>query len=282
MPEKCAACFEEEVRPWDETCPVCGEAVPETPNVRAATQQEEREALHRRYLDAVSEIDPPTVAEFEAAIHSARPVINRSESFVLAFINDENGLYVSFYKQVDAGVRRPEESEIDTERRMADQRLFPNYFEKICFGALSIDSRGVPSYGDCALVFREQAIRKRATLFEENSLDFCRRHQFASVPPGYRANWQQKGKLAVAKLKERLKCKIRAEDFAEILLPRSPKGSQRDFLEVHIYGVLHRKAVERIALQKSGKKPTRADKILQRKIDEVVQMAGLSVIVDFV
>ena len=219
MAEKCAACLEEEIRAWDETCPVCGEAVAEPPNVRAAAQKEELEALHRRYLDAISEIAPPTVTEFEAAMQSARPVINRSENRAMAFINDENGLYVSFYREVDAGVRRPEESETDTERRMADQRVFPNYFEKICFGALTIDGRGVPGYGNCALVFREQAIRKRATVFEENSLDFCRRLKFASVPPGHRANWQEKGKLAIAKLKEKLKGNVRAEDFAGILLP---------------------------------------------------------------
>ncbi len=281
MAEKCAECLEEEIRPWDEKCPVCGEVVPETPNVRAAGQQEEREALHRRYVDARSEIEPATATEFETAIQSARLVINRSESAVMTFMNNENGLYVSFYTEVDAGSRRPEESETDTERQMADPRVFPNYFKKICFGALSIDGRGVPDYGDCTLVFREQPIRKRATVFEENSLDFCRRRHFAPIPPGYRANWQDKNELAVAKLKEKLKGSVRREDFAEILLPRTPKGSKRDFVEVHIYGVLHRKAVERVVLKKSGKQPRRADKLLGRRIEEVVAQAKLSVIVDF-
>jgi hypothetical protein len=92
---------------------------------------------------------------------------------------------------------------IDRERLLADDLLFPGYKQEIRFGALSLDGLGVTDYGSCSIVLKNLAISDRATVFEENSLDFCRSRKLgvgSPVPPGYRSVWDERDLLGCAKL----------------------------------------------------------------------------------
>ena len=59
-------------------------------------------------------------------------------------------------------------------------RVFPSYNHEIGFAALSLDGKGVLSYGRCSLVLKSIAIARRATVFWENTVEFCNRVWFLS------------------------------------------------------------------------------------------------------
>ena len=175
---------------------------------------------------------------------------------------------------VGVGARRPEKSVIDRERLIADDLLFPHYKDKIRFAALSSDGIGVTDYGSCSLVLKTLAISDRATVFEENSLEFCRTRGLGvgrPVPPGHRAVWEERELLGCAKLSARLNPSTPDSFFPGLL------KSGKDFIEVHIYGALHRGSLERIVLNRPPKGP---DKVLLKAIRGIVKKDRLAIIVE--
>ncbi len=120
-------------------------------------------------------------------------------------------------------------------------------------------------YGGLTIVLSEVSIRSRATVFEKNTMQFCREHGVIAgeaAPLGYRAEWADKGTLAVAKLHAKILPDTSKDKFPGILMDRSG-ATTADFVEVHIYGPIHRRAFTRVL----GKEPTRrADKVLLNSI----------------
>jgi hypothetical protein len=172
--------------------------------------------------------------------------MSRRDKVALSLLENENRLWRSFYDQVDSGERRPEDTRVEDERSLADERLFPKYRREICFAALSLNGLGPAYYGTCSATFDEKLIAHRASVFEENSLDFVRRRRFSPVPPGFRAVWPLRGKLAGAKLGEKIIAGLRSIQFEELLMSQNPKDRNPDFIEAHIYGPLHGSAISEI------------------------------------
>ena len=168
----CSNC-ETEIREFERICPACGKDLG-LPNVRVAKEAREKTALVKRYEDAGLKSSTDVLLRFQAALRLSAAVICRSISNTMQLISSDNELYASFYELVGVGARRPEKSVIDRERLIADDLLFPHYKDKIRFAALSSDGIGVTDYGSCSLVLKTLAISDRATVFEENSLEFCR------------------------------------------------------------------------------------------------------------
>ena len=185
-----------------------------------------------------------------AAVRNSRAVIGRSLHQVMALVSSDNELYASFYGQRRAGARRAEDTAVERERLIADNLLFPHYHEEIRFAALSLTNEGVRYYGPCSIVLSEIALRNRTTVFEKNSVEFCREHRLgveAPLPPGYRAVWDARDKLAAAKLHGQLKPDDMERDFQRLLLSNDQQACA-DFVEVHIYGPLHRRAIASITV----------------------------------
>jgi hypothetical protein len=121
--------------------------------------------------------------------------------------------------------------------------LFPEYSKKIVFAALSLDQRGDPYYGDFSITIRSDSIASRATVFHENSYWFLESRGIKAVgevPAGYRTTWDDRGKLAVAKLSSKIAKGLKDNEFPALLLhPSSSGNDDGDFIEVHIYeGIL--------------------------------------------
>jgi len=142
------------------------------------------------------------------------------------------------------------------------------------FAALSLDNRGLANFGRYTIVLKEDMIAHRATVFEENSFIFCQqKHHIVvgdSIPPGYRALWLERERLAIAKLHSRLDATTRPNMYSQILMKQGHDAAQDDFIEVHIFGPIHRRAIERVV----GPKPTGREEralwqSLNRKLDEV-------------
>ena len=258
-------------------CPFCQGDVG-FPNVRAANTSQERAALLER-LDAArvstaARKCEQVLNEFGAAVKQSRATICRSLSVVQRLMSSDSELYTNFYQQVGSEARLPENNVWDRGRSAVDATLFPLYNNKILFGALSLDKQCPSKYGAYAMVLREEMIQQRATVFEENSFVFCQsKHKIVTgdpVPTGYRAVWQERDQLAMAKLHSKLDAGTEPKEFPRILLNPGKDESNQDFIEVHIYGPIHRRAVETVA----GPQPRAHEdevilKSLKKKLTEV-------------
>jgi hypothetical protein len=72
------------------------------------------------------------------------------------------------------------------------------------------------------------------------------------IPLGHRANWKERARLAVAKHGGRLTGGMRDREFAPLLLSPGPPGKpeEDEFVEVHIYGPITRRTLEKVTLPK--------------------------------
>jgi len=268
---KCPVCSEE-VRPHERHCAAC-QTDCGFPNVRAAEQDGERQALADRVADAERQADKngtaPLVAKLREAARRSRAVRVRSLDEVYALVKSDDKLMGTFYDLEGAGLLRSAATEMEASRQSAEPLLFLNYHKKIQFAALTLDDTALFNYGNCAMIFQEAKIANRATVFQENCVFFCQRHALgpgkAAVPPGYRATWARREDLVVAKLGPRLGVDTQESDFPSILLSSGSDPSKDDFVEVHIYDRLHRSALEYVVV-----KPKRSDKALIREMKAVL------------
>jgi hypothetical protein len=94
------------------------------------------------------------------------------------------------------------------------------------------------------------------------------------APPGFRALWSDRSRLAMAKLFSKLKSGMVESDFAGVLM--EPKGASADcdFIEVHIYGGLHLRLIDRI----TGPVPTlEEDRHIWKSLKRKLEKRGVSV-----
>src|SRR6185295_8909257 len=96
-------------------------------------------------------------------------------------------------------------------------------------------------------------IAHRATVFEENSATFLKRHAY-EPPIGHRAAWGERGKLCVAKLAARIGPGTPEAQFPGILVRTGATSAEDDFVEVHIWGPMSLRTVERIVVTRTPKK----------------------------
>jgi hypothetical protein len=135
--------------------------------------------------------------------------------------------------------------EYDTYRDSVSGKLCPVYYKDIHYAYLSLDGVGMEYYGGCSLTLKTELISKRASVFEENGFHFLEKHQVVGsekIPHGYRATWENRSKLALAKLHYKLSDSTLPSEFPLLLL------NGEDCIEVHIYGQIHLKAVEEVSL----------------------------------
>lgn len=258
-------------------CIVCGVGVG-YPNVRYAERREETEALNKRLSDArISARAKGTLEELEAfgrAVSDSEAVVSRSSGDLDLMLRGEGNLMQAYHPAVRARLRIPSNNEYDPNRDMIDSRISPLFYDKLHFAALSLDRRGVPYYGDFAITLRSDMINNRATVFEQNPAHIADNHPLASargLPYGYRATWNNRGKLAMAKLEPKIDENSTTKDFPEILMEQfaSPEATTfthsdqkdqslseidkedkssatTDFVEVHVYGDIHPRAFKHV------------------------------------
>ena len=275
-------------------CPECGTAVHSHlrncpgclldcgfPNVRAASNAAEVAALERRVSEARVSCDArgclTLLDAFGLAVLSSKIVMARSLADLHSFLESENRLLVSYHRQVRSGGRMPQDNEWDRGRTAAESTIHPNYHEDIQFACISVDHRGVDAWGEYHIVLKEQLVAQRTTVFEENPFHFTRRHKIAAGQPpplGYRATWSERNKLAQAKLHPELQSSTKTLEFSGILVRQGTSTGNAEFIEAHIYGPLHRNAVELV----TGPKPkNKVDAYLWNKVKRTLKMLGAKV-----
>ncbi|MFO0755174.1 MAG: hypothetical protein U0359_01680 [Byssovorax sp.] len=243
-------------------CPHCGEPPGVFPNVWAAQQQENVDELDRRFQDALADAKArgceAIALAFLAKVADSKAVIARQIHDIERLSYSDRELYATYHQQLNAQIRLPYGDEWDEFRRSADEALFPGYKEEIRFAALSLGDIGVSNYGDWSMMLRTPLIQKRASAFVENSLVFVRDRKVPIAEAkrafiGYRACWADRAKLSVAKLVRKMTAATTVADLPGLLLEQAPPGKSADdrFVEVHIFGPLTIRTVEKVTLVKA-------------------------------
>jgi len=272
---KCATPVQNSLR----NCPACETDVG-FPNVRAAQKSKNIDALQERVKEAevvarARKCDS-ILNDFGNAVSLSKAVFCRNLSCLLRVINSDSELINTYYKQVRSKQRQPENNDWDASRGAVDSKLFPNYHDEIHCAYLTVDNDILESYGDYGFILKESAIAERATVFEENAIVFCEKHGVTvgrkPIPDGYRAVWDDRKRLAIAKLHSKFDLTTKKEDFPKILFDKTEENGSADFIEVHIYGTLHRKSFECI-LGKSPKK--KAEKVMFKSLQEKLKKEGI-------
>lgn len=188
--------------------------------------------------------------KFDAAMKKTCAVVNANIEFLHHFITNDKMLYSTYGFQVAGEIRIPARENDARRRKATDALIFGDYGDQIRYAALSLNGVGLKSYGSYSMRLNEIAIRNRATLLEENSFDFVERHQLTpkkaadSFPAGHRAKWQERHKLAVAKLAGNIKAATTESEYDRILLTSEGRHKTDKFIEIHIYGPFNNRSIE--------------------------------------
>lgn len=250
----------------EERCPHCGRPAL-YPNVYAAGADDEVKALNERYekakRDAGARSAGAAVGNFEKAVAGGRAVIARPDAEMQRLVTSDHQLYATYYQLIDSGIRLPDGEKWDVLRSVADDALFAGFKEQIRFAALSLDGMGLANYGDCFMVLRTDMIAHRASLLEENSVLFMEHHDVKmkdahKLPRGYRAAWEDRAKLCVAKLAANIDASTPPGAYSALLLRQGSTSEDDDFVEVHIWGPMTIRTVEEVIPNPRLKRPPRA------------------------
>ena len=263
MDDKCVKCGYETPRAnmhcihcyWPMSSGTQTDFIPEYPNTRDAEQ--EREDLDLRIAVTTAKIahDAAFIADFESFVGHAHATINRWIDEVYRIVmHDESSLITTFEKQLAAGMRIWNRKSKWTALRVhAEVDLFPGYGDEIRYALLSPTRRGLPRYGDCSIVLRDDMIEHRATVFESNTAAWWERMTEAfgrALPRGYRAHWRDRARLAYVKLAETLKAPLTEDAVTKVLLAEGPDEADT-FIEVNIFGSLTPRSAEEFTVPKA-------------------------------
>ncbi len=280
---QCSACGNR-VLISEAECPTCGESVG-FPNVNAAAHEDNRKVLVRRYEKA-KEGARAKGYEFvfamfdEKVAHSSKAVIGCHLNEALRLSVSDKNVFSTYYQLLEAQHRLPDDNVWDKYRRHADEEMYGDHKGKIRYAALSLNERGIRHYGETFLVLAEASIRKRASVFEENTAKFVHDKKIKNLPrwiQGRRATWADRGKLSAVKLAGELNSSMNEDDFSNVLLRDAPKAEDDHFVEVHIWGMLNVRSLEQVSFVGDRKKNENAlDELRERLMAYRVQLKELT------
>lgn len=247
-------------------CPTC-QADIGAPNVRECNTPREKEELQKRLKQALSNADNRGHGkEFRAFLKELREnsgvVVAMPPASALLLARDPRNIYANYELLVSGGMRTPASVEPDRIRAQVGGALFGSYAREIRYGALSLTSEGIATYGVVFARLRAVAIKKRVTFTECNSYTFvnnCYITPDEQVAPGRRAVWGNRAVLAAAKLEPSISKGQATSDWQRILVLTDGKDRRKDdFVEAHIFGAFDINAVESMTLSTTHK-PSRED-----------------------
>lgn len=222
-------------------CSKCGEFIG-FPNHRKA--MEERSHLEMRYHQAVSDLDGRGLGALRQALEDiadrCKPVITMSIKICRDILKGQK--YKNYFVGVKHGDRARADEDNLSVNMMIRGRLYPGYERALHYGCMSPDGSGLPNYGEVTVQWRvgNDYIGRRASLLERNEYVFFDEHGLGDrktiVPAGYRAVWDDRAKLTVAKLASELSSAISPTNLPALVL--QPKANRNDdvFVEVVLYG----------------------------------------------
>jgi hypothetical protein len=249
----------------DFTCS-CGAVVPQElrycsvclkdagfPNVRKADRQDEQDALNVRVESSRRSAEArgaaAELADFVVKVSTSKAVMNRKLAAIHSWMNSDSPYFMNFHSQVRDHSLIARNNGWDEQRISAENTVNPIYYIDLQFAALSLDDRGLTYYGPYCVTLKEGVIAMRSSAFEENPFLFNPKHKIYSgkqPPLGYRASWTRRAALAEAKLGHLITSTTSQAEYSAILMGTNRECANCDFVEVHIYGMIHKQAIEQV------------------------------------
>lgn len=218
------------------------------PNIRKAESEEVE--LQERYELAHSSIklqgNEVEAENFESFVDSSFVVMNRGLTDVYNVLQSNRSI-VPFHKQVASSMRSYEQNKYDLNRDAYESKVSPGYYADIHYGLLAKDEGGSSYYGDVSIKFGEKFIKNRTSFFQEDTYDFCNKHQLVvteNAPKGYRSTWKNRKKLALIKLHPNIIKDMSDSDMAKLLFDTETNS----YLEAHIYGTISKESFEKVTI----------------------------------
>jgi len=242
------------------------------PNVRDVQHSNEINALKKRYHKVTSKRAKRNNPDnalfyFEYFLKKTSATINVSLTVLLNLIEDL-AVYHNYYQRLSF-----EPEKYDEDREFVDVILFGKYRQYIRYVALNLNGSGLTAYGQYCIYLKTQHIEEKTSLLEENSFIFFDKYRISpfepQVPYGYRSDWENRGKLAVAKLGHKIKNGMQANDFANILLKNTGDKAKDDFIEVHIFGEFNCQSIDFVVKSPKIGQTQLGQKIEQKRINFV-------------
>lgn len=239
-----------EVSESSNSCNSCGTFIGFS-NVRVAEKPDEVRALEERYQAALKEASTRSaierVKDFEAAVQNqSQAVVAMDVDTLSKLAKSSNSLFSNYQLLVRANARQAALLSNDQRRMAVDGRLSGSFGVEIRYAALSLDHRGLSSYGNCFATLRNLNIEHRASVLETNSFDFVDASKGGELPLGFRSSWKERYRVAVAKCARFIDGTTASAAFPAILMMSASERSQDEFIEVHVYGPFDFKAIEAI------------------------------------
>ena len=216
----------------------------------AKAQERELEARFQKCL-----VDHPEKAPYIEALadlvgRKTKAVMARTRQDAESLLESSNRLLPSYRKRLGT-THIPEGGEFDVFRPASEASLFTGYEDRIHYAMLSFEDVGPHHYGDVSLVFKEEAISHRATVFQENSGMFPVKNEISvsdltHLPKGKHATWEDRGKLCAAKLAAEVEAKMTLDQYQDLIVRLGTHGKDDEFLEVNIYGSINRQAIKKV------------------------------------
>lgn len=257
-----------------ERCPACGYNNG-LPNLRHCAR--EQAALEARYLAALEDCKARAVEaialDFTQSIEQkACAVINADAKFLESFVDDDRNLYSGYTLQLKGQQRLAAPEGNHAERIAVEAQVFGAYGEHIRYAALSLNQMGLHSYGSCTIVINEQLCSYLASLTEENTFQLVAHHG-KTIPPGYRASWAERQKLALAKLANRIDSGTTPNQYPGLVMFCEGKRETDQFIEVHLFGPFTAGAIVAAHLPASGK--SRAESFYLDELQDKFNARGI-------
>lgn len=251
----CDNCLHKQSQINIEWCEKCGESLG-APNVNEVSSEAEKQALNQRYQDAIKESSAKGLEKkmnlFKAHFETNVKAVINVDLILLSEWLGKSGGYKSYHRAVESGLRQIAQLNNDRKRTVIDSFICGTYGRDLIFAALSLDGFGLRSYGDCHVVLDSPAISKRASLLEENSFNFVKKHNISLSDPiaplGFRSTWEEKLKLVVAKVGTKINSTSSKDDFDCYVMTNTGDRDKDEYVEVLIYKDLTRFAVDTVRI----------------------------------
>lgn len=222
-------------------CPTCSAFVG-APNVRYARSM--RSYLMGHYNQAVAQLEDLGLqaeqAQLEAILADAVMTIAMNPPLLRNLAEGDS--YRSYYQSLNARAREIAVRGNQQNRSKVDNLLHAGYHEHIVHAALSPDGRFLGSYGSVGAVLRKGIFDSISSLLRENDFDFYRTNDLGALdaeePMGWRAVWEDRAYLAVAKVAGDISAGMNASELADLIMSAGPDRKTDQFIEVHIYARL--------------------------------------------
>ena len=265
-----------------EHCPHC--AQPSLfPNVTLAKQTQEFQKLDRRYHEALKDADSRScraiVDQFTNECRSTTAVMRCELLRLHRQIASGSEIFAPYYELERLRLRSSVSNGFNYEklRPHAEIELLGNekHIGLIHYACLSLDGKGVSSYGNCIITLAEPMVGHRATCFEGNTAVIYAIE--AKFDDFVRSDWENRHLICTAVMASELNSTTPESDFPGILVSPDPNDqSENDvFIEVHIFGSLTAHSFESVVLVTASAR--RGDQVYRSAVSEKLRACGVTV-----